>query len=91
MYANLMRSGRSALGASQLGMDLNIGVTYLSSATLARSSGLLRSNTHVSRASARRRYIVDLFSKPSTEERMTGKVVAKCFREDTNARTVLRA
>lgn len=31
------------------------------------------------------------FNRASTEERTTGNVIARCFRDDTNARTVFSA
>lgn len=38
----------------------------------------------VSRMSVSSRYPFNLFNRPCTEERITEKVVTKCFRESTN-------
>ena len=63
-------------------------ITYLSSATFDNSSGL---NESINDEQERTQVGTYLFKIPSTEERIAGNVVARLFREETNARTVLIA
>jgi len=63
--------------------------TYLSSATFANSSGL--NGCTINSEQEWTQVGTYLFKRPSTEERIAGNVVARLFREETNARTVLTA
>lgn len=69
----------------------NMEVTYLSSATFASSRGLWDCQCDKEHTRRAGKLVAYSFSRPSTDVRITGKVVAKCFREEQKARTVFKA
>jgi hypothetical protein len=66
---------------------------HFSSAILSNSKGLYIRLYTLRECSIIRSIIFNThsFRSPSTEERMTGKVIARCLRAEQNARKVLRA